>query len=135
MDHSRAQRCCLRIRNLYSSCCLFISIALFLIIRRIPKEARFEACKELTKMVLSINKAETVQNWLRLFYFAPNCFAIPNKSKRNSPSMATIVKRNVLVYSKCAMPTYPQGLKRTTGSKKVPFEHSNNQNLYKIAIS
>ena len=88
------------------------------ILRRIPKGARFEACKELTKVVMSINKENTPKNWLRLFYFAPNCLAIPNKTRRNSPSMATIVKRNVVAYSKCVMPTYPKVMKNTCGRKK-----------------
>ena len=70
------------------------------IISRIPKGARFEASKALTTIISRINKENTATNWSGLLYFASNCLAVPSKSKKRSPTLATLVKKNLEVFCK-----------------------------------
>ena len=72
----------------------------FRIISRIPKGARFEVSKALTTIISRINKDNTATNWSSLLYFASNCLAVPSKSKKKSPTLATLVKKNSASYSK-----------------------------------
>ena len=70
------------------------------IVSRIPKGARFEASKALTKIISWISKDNSATNWLSLLYFATNCLAVPSKSKKKSPTLATLAKSSLEAYSK-----------------------------------
>ena len=70
------------------------------IIRRIPKAARLNAAKELTRSIGDIVTHNDMFSWFKLFSFAPCCLSRPTKKSKNSPSLATIVNKQIAAFEK-----------------------------------
>ena len=78
----------------------FGAIAKLKVTRRIPKAARFAAAKELTRRITEVVSDQNERSWGNLFAFASSCFNVPAKVKRNGPSLATIIKRNIVKFER-----------------------------------
>ena len=78
----------------------FGAIAKLKVTRRIPKAARFAAAKELTRRITEVVSDQNERSWGNLFAFASSCFNVPAKVKRNGPSLATVIKRNIVKFER-----------------------------------
>ena len=78
----------------------FIVFGKLKVLRCIPKAARISAARSLTRRILDVVNSNDVTSWNILLCFAPSCFQKPNKANKNSPSLATLVKRNIAVFDK-----------------------------------
>lgn len=69
------------------------------ILKRVPKAARWEACRLLTATIDEILDKNSAESWSALFNFARVCFEKPTKKKfGKGVSLSTMVKRQLSAY-------------------------------------
>ena len=70
------------------------------VLKRVPKAARISLSQAMTKVLLNVVTQNDQASWHDLLVLAPNCLQKPRKAAKNGPSLATLVKRNVMAFEK-----------------------------------
>ena len=109
----------------------FTALGKLKVFRRIPKAARISAARELTRRIIKVVNSNDVTSWYILFCFAP-CFLLkPTKANKNSPSLATLAKRNIAVFDKDG-PILSKLCQPLVGASRKKSKKNDEGNLSKV---